>query len=798
VPQNPIGRRHRTVIVRANMSSIGKSVPHDSAEGHVSGRSVFLADVPTSRNELLLGFLGSPVAYGKICSLDLSAAAGVTGVVALLTYKDIPGHNQFGPLMHDEHLLAVDTVRCVGDPIVLIAAENEVALAAAKRAIRLELEELTPILTLDEAIAAESFIGPQRVVERGDVKEALAAAPYTLQGTLTTGGQEHFYFESHIAIAQPGEDNQVTVLASTQHPTEVQQVVAEILGVPFNHVVVVCKRLGGGFGGKETQAAAPAALAALAAAHTRRPCRFIFSRDDDMSFTGKRHPFQSQWRAGFDTRGRILALSLDLFSDAGCTCDLSPSIMERAMLHADNAYFIPNFRVTGRVCKTNLPSNTAFRGFGVPQAVATIENIVEEIAQFLKMDALDVRQVNCYGIQDRNVTPYGQIVRNTPLPLLFSQLRTASNYDRRREEIAVFNAASPAQMRGLSLTAVKFGISFTSKTLNQANALVNIYTDGSVLVSTGGTEMGQGLCTRLRQIVANELGIGYDAVRVAPTSTDKNNNTSPTAASTGTDLNGAAAAEACRKLRLRLAELAATLLADKEAGLLPSPMHVRFEQSMVFDLRRPQKQITFQELVVRAYQERVNLGERGFYAIPGIDFNRETGKGTPFFYFTCGVAAAEVLIDRLTGELRVCRVDVLIDAGRRINPAIDYGQVTGGFVQGMGWVTNEELKYSGRGELLSHSPTTYKIPNIADLPEVFNINFFDGSDCAEGNFYHSKAVGEPPLPLAISVWTAVKNALSYASPEAAATLTLPATAETILLAIERQRRRAAACGVAQA
>jgi xanthine dehydrogenase large subunit len=460
------------------------------------------------------------------------------------------------------------------------------------------------------------------------------------------------------------------------------------------------------------------------------------------------------------------------------------------MLHSDSAYYVPNFRVTGRLCRTNLPSNTAFRGFGGPQGVANIENIIEAIALHLGKDALDVRQINCYGIKDRNITPYGQRVDNNTLPALLSQLRRSSGYDRRQQEIAKFNRTSPTHVRGLSMTAVKFGISFTKKTLNQANALVNIYTDGSVMVSTGGTEMGQGLNTRVRQIVADELGVELDAVMIAPTSTDKNNNTSPTAASTGTDLNGAAAVDACRTLRERLADFAAPLLADPKTGLSPSPRHLRFEDGIVFDSRRPERQMVFQELVVRAYDERINLGERGFYATPGIDFNRYTGKGTPFFYFTNGVAASEVEIDRFTGELKVRRVDALIDAGQCINPGIDRGQLSGGFMQGLGWVTTEELKYSSRGELLSHSPTTYKIPNIGDLPEVFNLEFLENPDNSV-NLFRSKALGEPPLLLAISVWTAAKQAVSFVSPAAANRLSLPATGETLLLAMELHRSKPA-------
>ncbi len=768
------------------MPSVGKDIPNESSAGHVSGRSVFLDDVLPARNELLVDFVGSAVAHGRITAVDLSAAMRIPGVVALLTYKDVPGHNQFGSILKDEHLLAAEMVEYVGDPIVLIVAVTRAAIDAAKKSIRIEIEERAPILSIDAAIAAESFIGKQLTIQRGDPSVALSHAKHRLEGTLVTGGQEHFYFESQTAIAEPGEYGRMTIHSSTQHPTETQQVVAEVLGIAFNHVAVICKRMGGAFGGKETQAAPPAAMAALAAVKTGRPCRIALSKDDDMRYTGKRHPFQSRWLVGFDDAGKIAALSIDLYANAGFACDVSPSILERAMLLSDNAYFVPNFRVTGRLCRTNLPSNTAFRGFGGPQGVVNIENIIEEIALHLEKDALDVRQTNCYGTEERGITPYGQRVDNNTLPALFAQLRQASDYDRRQSEIAKFNAESRTHVRGLSMTAVKFGTSFTKKALNQANALVNVYTDGSVMISTGGTEMGQGLNTRLRQIVADELGVGFDDVIVAATSTDKNNNTSPTAASTGTDLNGAAAVDACRKLRERLAEFAAPLLCDGTSGLAPSAEHVRFANGVVCDSRRPEWQMSFETLVARAYEERINLGERGFYATPGVEYNRETGKGTPFLYFTSAVAASEVEIDRFTGELRVRRVDALMDAGEHINPGIDRGQLSGGFMQGLGWVTTEELKYSEHGELLSHSPTTYKIPNIGDLPEVFNLEFMENS----GNtvsLLHSKALGEPPLLLAISVWTAAKKAVAWVNPAAAKRLTLPATGETLLLAMEEKQ-----------
>lgn len=772
------------------MGVIGKDIPHDSARGHVTGQSIFIDDMPFARNELLVDFLGSPVAHGVIESLDIDAARNIPGVVALFTAKDIPGHNTFGPVVKDEQLLVEEEAVFLGQPVVLIAATSQQAIYAAKKAIKLSMRALPPLFSIDDAIAAGSFIGGERVIARGDASAALASAKHTLEGSLTVGGQEHFYLESQAAIAYPGEHRTITVHSSTQHPTEVQSLVAEALGVPFNHVTCIAKRMGGAFGGKETQAAQPAMMAAIVAARTGRPARVVYNKDDDMRTTGKRHPFKGFYKVGFDDDGVITALDLKLFSNGGCSTDLSFAVLERSMLHSDNAYFLPNVRITGRVCKTNLPSNTAFRGFGGPQGVVNIENIIEEVALSLGIDALEVRKRNCYGTDDRNTTPYGQIVRNNMLPRVFELLSSEADYAPRRNDIESFNASSKTHVRGLALTPVKFGISFTKKTLNQANALVNIYTDGTVIVTTGATEMGQGVHTRVRQIVADELGISYDAVIVGTTSTDKNNNTSPTAASSGTDLNGAAAQDACRKLRARLADFASREFAHNESGLSVSPEHVSFANGFVFDSRDPSRRMRFADLICRAYLERVNLGDRGFYATPGVDFNRETGKGHPFLYFTNGAACSEVLIDRFTGELRVTRVDLLMDAGQCINPGIDRGQVVGGFVQGMGWVTTEELKYSETGVLLSYSPTTYKIPAISDVPPVFNVKFLDNPDNVV-SLYRSKALGEPPLLLGISVWAAVKDALSYVGgvKRQIPRLELPATVEQILMVMTRQTKK---------
>ncbi|HEY0007458.1 MAG TPA: xanthine dehydrogenase molybdopterin binding subunit, partial [Tepidisphaeraceae bacterium] len=753
------------------MPYVGQDIPHDSATGHVSGKSMFIDDFPPMHGELLVGHVGSPVAHGRIRSVDISLTKNMPGVAAVLLAFDVP-HNRFGPAVHDEDVLASEKTQYVGQPIVLIAADTLANLNAAKKTVVLDVEPLEAVLTIDAAIERDQFLCPPRKIERGDIDKAFREAPRTLSGELHIGGQEHFYLESQACLVVPGEANTFTVHSSTQHTSEVQTLVAEVVGVPFNHVTCICKRMGGGFGGKETQAALPAILAALIAQRTHRPARFVYNKDDDMRYTGKRHPFKTIYRAAFDDAGTLLGVDLQLFADGGCSTDLSLAILERAMLHSDNAYFIPHFRVIGRACRTNYPSNTAFRGFGGPQGAVGIENILEEIATVLKLDALDVRQRNLYGITDRNVTPYGQIVGNNMLPAVFEKLRVDSHYDQRRREIQHFNATSPTHIRGLAMTGVKFGISFTRRTLNQANALVNIYVDGSVLVSTGATEMGQGVNTRIRQIVADDLGVDYDTILVTATNTEKNNNTSPTAASSGTDLNGAAAADASKRLRERLASVAAKMLADKAGGLMAEPASLQFERGVVWDDRVPSHRLTFQQVVCEAYMLRVNLGERGFYTTPGVDFNRETGKGHPFFYYTHAAGCSEVEINRFTGEFHVPRVDLLVDVGQPINPGIDRGQIIGGFIQGMGWVTAEELRYSPAGALLSYSPTTYKIPNVSDVPEIFNINFIENPNNTM-SIKRSKAVGEPPLLLGISVWAAVKDALRSAAGGENVKLALP-------------------------
>lgn len=775
------------------MSVLGQSRPHDSAGLHVTGTATYIDDVPPARNELLLDFVGSPLARGRIKAIDLAVAKAIAGVVAVLTHADVP-ENHFGPIFHDEELLAKDETLYIGQPIVLIAATNRAALDAAKKAVRIEVAELPAILEIDEAIAQKQFIGPTRRIRRGDAEAALAVAEHVLEGTLSIGGQEHFYLEPQAALAIPGESGQITIHSSTQNPTEIQAVVARCLKLRHNQVICVCKRMGGGFGGKETQAAQPAIFAALVAHKTGRPTRIVLSCDQDMQVTGKRHPYQARYRVGFTRDGLITALKTDFYSNGGFSADLSLAVMERTLIHAENAYYIPNVDVTGTVCKTNLPSNTAFRGFGGPQAIAAIESLIEDIAVTVGADALAIRRRNLYGIGDRNVTPYGQLVDNNTLPKLIETLSNSSDYDRRKAEIQRFNESSRTQLKGLSLMPVKFGISFTRRTLNQANALVNIYLDGTIQVSTGGTEMGQGLNVKIQQLVADQFGLPLEAVIVMATSTEKNNNTSPTAASASADLNGTAAVRACEALRQRIAQVAARHLSKFDDGLEAAAVYIEFQDGAVFDRRRPTVRMSFVEAVGMAYEQRVSLGERGFYATPGVEFNRDTGKGSPFLYYTNGAATVEVHIDRFTGDVKVARVDLLMDLGRSINPAIDRGQVIGGFVQGQGWVTTEALRYSAKGALLSHSPTTYKVPNVTDVPEIFHLDFLENPDNTM-NVYGSKAVGEPPLLLGVAVWTAVKHALSSVTGGEPVQLSLPATGEEVLRCItesapprETQRR----------
>jgi len=767
------------------MTSIGKSLPHDSAIGHVTGTAAYIDDMTPLAGELFVDFVGSPVAAGRLLGINAQEALAMAGVVAILTHRDLPGHERlFGPIFRDEPFLVEDEISYIGQPIVIVAAINRRIAQTALKSIKVECEATTSVLQIEDAISKGSFLGPRRKIERGDVETAFASAPHVIKGVLKTNGQEQFYFESQACIAIPGEGGAMRVISSTQNPTETQAVVAEALGIGLHQVVCECKRMGGGFGGKETQSAIPAVMAAMVAAKTGRSARVIYGKDQDMIVTGKRHAYQTHYKAAFDDDGRILAVDVSLYSNGGAFADLSTSVMERSMLHMDNAYYLSAARIVGQVCKLNYPPNTAFRGFGGPQGVAVIEAITQQVAQHLDKDAWDVRRLNAYrdADPDRSTTPYGQIVRDHMIIETLDKLEQTSDYRDRVKQIDAFNATSRVHAKGIAMSPIKFGISFTSKFLNQGNALVNVYTDGTVQVSTGGTEMGQGLNTKIRQVVADQFGIETDDVALMTTSTEKNNNTSPTAASAGTDLNGQAAVVACEQILDAMSCFAAEKFSDAVKGLSASPEYIRFKDGFVFDERNPEHQIAFGRFCDMARRERVDLGARGFFATPGVDFNRDTGQGTPFFYYTTGAAVSEVTIDRFTGEMTVDRVDVLMDVGKMINPGIDIGQIIGGFVQGMGWCTNEELVYDDRGRLLSTSPTTYKIPNITDIPAVFYVNTIDNPKHVI-NVSRSKAVGEPPLMLGLSVWLAAKDAIWRLTRGEPVMMPLPATSEANLKCI---------------
>ncbi len=668
----------------------------------------------------------SPHAHAKILAMDLTAARAATGVHAVLSFRDIPGHNNMGPVVKDEPCLAGDEVLCVGQAVALIAAETEEECLLAERLLRISYEPLEAVLDLRRAMAKGLLMGPPRLMERGDVASALETAQHRLSGELETGAQEHWYLETQVALCIPGEGREITVYSSTQHPSETQALVADVLGIPRNDVVVEVRRLGGGFGGKETQANHPACWAALLAAATRRPVKIRLFRDDDMIMTGKRHRFLSRYEAGFDARGVLEGVRIELNSDGGMATDLSFAILERAMLHADNAYFVPNFAVTGCVWKTNLPSNTAFRGFGGPQGMAVMETIIDRVARVLGIDAADVRSRNFYGGETHNVTHYGQTVEGNHLASMFDRVMASSSYRQRRSVVNAWNAAHTSRKRGLALTPVKFGISFTTTYLNQAGALVSIYADGTVLVNHGGVEMGQGLHTKILGIAAAELGIDPERVRVNATSTARVPNTSPTAASSGADMNGMAVKNALDILKERIAAGVAPLLTGARKDDPTRPQDVVFAGNALADSRHPERSISFGEAVKAVHFQRVSLSSTGFYRTPEIGWDRQAGKGRPFYYYAFGMAATEVEVDVLTGAHAFLRVDILHDAGEPLNPGIDRGQIEGGYVQGVGWCTTEEVVWDNTGHLLTHSPDTYKIPTAGDVPEDFRVELLAG------------------------------------------------------------------------
>jgi xanthine dehydrogenase large subunit len=749
---------------------VNTPVKHDSAVRHVSGSAVYVDDIREPEGTLHIAVGGAPAARGTIKSLDLDAVRAAPGVVTVLTAADIPGVNDVSPVKGDDPMFAEKLVEFQGQVIFAVVGETRAAARRAVKLAKIAIEAEAPIVTVDQALEQDSHILPDYAFIKGDCAKALAASPKKISGALRIGGQEHFYLEGQIGFAIPNESD-ILVYSSTQHPSELQHLIAHMLDVPAAAITVEVRRMGGAFGGKETQAAQWAAIAALAAVKTGRPCKLRLDRDDDMIMTGKRHDFRADYTVGFDGEGVIAAFDVALASRCGYSADLSGAINDRAMFHADNTYYLPAANIVSKRMKTNTVSNTAFRGFGGPQGMLAVERAIDAIAWSLGIDPLDVRLRNLYG-PGRDMTPYGMQVTDNVAPEIMEALAKSSDYRARRAAIAAFNENSPILKRGIALTPVKFGISFTTLHLNQAGALVHVYQDGSVHLNHGGAEMGQGLFVKVAQVVADEFGIDLDYVKITPTTTAKVPNTSATAASSGSDLNGMAARAAVAAIKQRLIDFA-----GEAFGAPPEQVAFRDNQVVMGNTAMP-----FPEFIKKAYFGRVSLSSTGFYKTPDIHWDQARATGRPFYYFSYGAACSEVLIDTFTGEMKVTRVDILHDVGRSLNPAIDIGQIEGGFVQGMGWLTAEELVFDAKGRLLTHAPSTYKIPTASDVPADFRVALFPNEN-RENTIYRSKAVGEPPLMLAISVFAAIADAIHSLAPGKPVPLDAPATPESILHAV---------------
>jgi len=761
-------KRCTALVARA----VGKALPHDSAHLHVSGRAAYTDDLPEPQGLLHVAVGMSSVAHAKVRVMDLSPVLGCDGVFDVCTAEDICGENNYGSIIKDDPLFADGLVQYVGQPMFAVAATSvDVARRAARKA-EFGYDELEAILDPLTAVAKESFVLPSETLVRGDPDTALEESPHRLQRRVDLGGQDQFYLEGQIAMAIPQEDGGILIYSSTQHPDEVQTIVAHATQRNAKDIVVICRRMGGAFGGKESQAALIACIAALAADKTGRPCKLRLDRDDDMIMTGKRHDFVIDYDVGFDDTGRILGINFEFASRCGMSADLSGPVNDRAMFHCDNAYFFENIRVLSHRCKTNTVSNTAFRGFGGPQGMFAIEHAIDDVALVLGKDPLEVRRRNFYGQDERNVTHYEQVIEDNVIDEIFDTLLASSDYEQRRASVRKFNAESSVLKRGIAITPVKFGISFTSTILNQAGALVHVYKDGTVQLNHGGTEMGQGLNVKVAQVVADELGISVDQIRTTATDTSKVPNASATAASSGSDMNGKAAQKAAAKIRKRI-----TAFAAREYGVSEAEVDFRDNHVYIAD-----KIMNFSAVAQLAWINRVSLSATGFYRTPKIHYDRTTFTGRPFYYYAYGAAVTEVVVDTLTGENRVLRTDILHDCGDSLNPAIDIGQVEGGYIQGVGWLTSEELWWNDRGELGTHAPSTYKIPTCSDLAPDFRCELAQGMANHEKTIYRSKAVGEPPLMLALSAFLAIRDAIAD-SDTATPGLQAPATPEAILRAI---------------
>ncbi|SEQ49293.1 xanthine dehydrogenase molybdopterin binding subunit [Thalassovita taeanensis] len=763
--------------------SVTKPLPHDAARLHVTGQARYVDDIPTPSGTLHLAFGLSTIARGRIAAMDLSSVRDTPGVVAALTATDLPFANDVSPSAHDEPLLSDGTVHYVGQPLFVVVADSHRAARIAARRAVISYEEDQPILTLEQALATDSrFEDGPRIYARGDAAAAIADAPHRVEGTLELGGQEHFYLESQAALALPQEGGDMLVHSSTQHPTEIQHKVAEALGVPMHAVRVEIRRMGGGFGGKESQGNALAVACAIAARLTGKPCKMRYDRDDDMTITGKRHAFRITYRAGFDDIGKLSGIEFVQLTPCGWAQDLSLPVADRAMLHADNAYFLPAVRIESHRLKTNSQSATAFRGFGGPQGMVGIERVMDHIAHSLGRDPAEVRQTNYYAPAaahpaktNGTTTPYGQQVDDFILHEMTETLLERADYAARRAKVAAWNAANPVLKKGLAFSPVKFGISFTLTHLNQAGALVHVYQDGSIHLNHGGTEMGQGLFQKVAQVAASRFGVDASVVKITATDTAKVPNTSATAASSGSDLNGMATQAACDTIRDRMAHF----LADYHQA---PPEDVHFADGHV---TIGQTRLAFAEAAKLAYENRISLSATGFYKTPKLAWDRIKGEGRPFFYFAYGAALTEVVLDTLTGENRILRADILHDAGASLNPALDIGQIEGGYVQGAGWLTTEELVWDAKGRLRTHAPSTYKIPAFSDQPDQFNVTLWDGPN-REETVYRSKAVGEPPFMLGISALMALSDAVAACGSGYPA-LDAPATPERLLAAVQRVR-----------
>lgn len=762
-------------------AGVGTRVAHESAAQHVTGEALYTHDLATRDKSSLHAWpVQSAHAHALVTKLSTDAARKVPGVVEILTADDVPGLNDAG-VKHDEPLFPSE-VMYFGHAICWVIGETTEAARRGAEAVEAEYEPLSSIVTLPEAIDAASFQGPQHVMERGEPDEALEKATHRFRGTFEFGGQEHFYLETHASFARVDESGQVLVNSSTQHPTETQEIVAHVLGLSSHEVTVQSLRMGGAFGGKEMQPHGLAAVAALAAVRTGKPVSLRLTRTQDITMTGKRHPFHAEWDIGFDDQGRITGLDATLTADGGWAMDLSEPVLSRAMCHIDNAYMVPNIHVHGRIAKTNKTSQTAFRGFGGPQGMLVLENILGRCAPLLRIDAGELRRRNFY--QPGDTTPYGQLVRHAErLPDIWGTLSERADVVRRKAEIAEYNAAHTDTKRSLAMTPVKFGISFNFAAFNQAGALVHVYKDGSVLINHGGTEMGQGLHTKMRQVAATTLGVRLDRVRLAPTRTDKVPNTSATAASSGADLNGGAVKNACEQIRERLAQVAGGIFGA-------NPHDIRFDDDGVAAMGKDP--VPFEEVVSDAYMQRVQLFAAGYYRTEGIHWDSSTMSGSPFKYYAYGAAATEVEVEAFTGSYRVLRTDIVHDVGDSLSPLVDVGQIEGGFVQGTGWLTLEELRWDTsdgdrRGRLATQAASTYKLPSFSELPEEFNVHLYERAT-ETGVVYGSKAVGEPPLMLAMSVREALRTAVEAFGPEGAEVdLGCPSTPEKVFWAIQEVR-----------